>query len=262
VCRADRWRRIFLVFSLAFHKESRSSTASSQPRADFLLRPFSPSSTVLNNAHVRCLQSLRGDCSRAGGTRRFSRVNCREVPKTCSGAFRTPGRCGLLSESSSQNGTEPPATAIPAGLDSRTTVRRMTDRQNSHHVHGQCGSGGWPGPHLFCGHIARHPPESIATPGRPMSRSSRLALDIRCLFAYTRAPAREGQRGVVAGLVADNDNDELERTRQSRVRFICRVGEKYLRRHRSFATGWDFESGDRRFWRLPTTVSRIVCRPT
>jgi len=127
VRRADRRRRISLVFSLAFHKESRSCTASSQPRADFLLRSSSHSSTVLNNANVRCLQRLLGDCSRAGGTRRFSRVNCWEVPKTCSGAFRTPGRCGLLTESSSPNGTEPPAIAIPAGRDSRTTVRRMAD---------------------------------------------------------------------------------------------------------------------------------------
>jgi hypothetical protein len=124
---ADQRRRISLVFSLAFHKESRSCTASSQPSADFLLPLSSYSSTVLNNANVGCLQRLLGDCSKAGGTRRFSRVNCWEVPKTCSGAFRTPGRCGLLTESSSQNGTEPPAIAIPAGLDSRTAVRRMAD---------------------------------------------------------------------------------------------------------------------------------------
>lgn len=218
MCRADWWRRIFLVFSLAFHKESRSSTASSQHSADFLLRSFSHSSTVLNNAHVKCLQSLLGDCSRAGGTRRFSRVNCREVPKTCSGAFRTPGRCGLLSESSSQNGTEPPATAIPAGLDSRTTVRRMTDPASSHDVHGQCGSGGWPGPHLFCGHLtpgSRAPDRNRCRPLAGRCRGSRgLALDIRCLFAYTRAATGDGCRGVDIGAWISGPgcpgNDELE----------------------------------------------------
>jgi hypothetical protein len=31
-----------------------------------------------------------GDRGRSGGSRRFSRVNCRGVPKTCSGAFWTP----------------------------------------------------------------------------------------------------------------------------------------------------------------------------
>jgi hypothetical protein len=162
-----------------------------------LLRSPAPSSTVLNNAHVRCLHSLLGDCSRAGGTRRFSRVDGREVPKTCSGAFRTPGRCGLLSESSSQHGTEPPATAIPAGLDSRTTVRRMADpaelarRPRAMRL-------GWL---AWAAFILRHSAAPVLAPptgraaapwGRPLSGPPGLALDIRCLFAYTRAATGGG----------------------------------------------------------------------
>lgn len=69
-----------------------------------------------NNANVRCLAGPAGDRGRAGGTRRFSRVNSRGVARARFGAFPAPGRRGLLITSSSQSGTEPPASAIAAGL--------------------------------------------------------------------------------------------------------------------------------------------------
>jgi len=51
------------------------------------------------SANVRCIEPAR-DCSRAGGDRRFSRVNHREGFQKCASVrSRKLGRCGLLRES-------------------------------------------------------------------------------------------------------------------------------------------------------------------
>jgi len=44
-------------FSISFHKEFSSSTASAQPDRNFLLQPFLDSSKVPASAYVRCLKS-------------------------------------------------------------------------------------------------------------------------------------------------------------------------------------------------------------
>jgi hypothetical protein len=52
-----------------------------------------------HSANVRCIEPAH-DCDRAGGDRRFSRVNHREGFQKCASArFRKLGRCGLLRES-------------------------------------------------------------------------------------------------------------------------------------------------------------------
>jgi len=58
-------------------------------------------------SEAKCPQCMRefvltaGNCGRASGSRRFSRVNCWGViQKRASARFEKPGRCGLLKESS------------------------------------------------------------------------------------------------------------------------------------------------------------------
>src|SRR5206468_10658938 len=64
-------------------------------------------------SEAKCPQCMRefvltaGNCGRASGSRRFSRVNCWGViQKRASARFGKPGRCGLLKESSLDSRTE------------------------------------------------------------------------------------------------------------------------------------------------------------
>ncbi len=62
----------------------------------FSLRMISAFAQSAHSASVSCIEPA-GDCGRAGGDRRFSRVNRREgFQKMRFGAFRKLGRCGLL----------------------------------------------------------------------------------------------------------------------------------------------------------------------
>src|ERR1700730_4486913 len=71
------------------------------------------------SASVSCIEPA-GDCSRAGGDRRFSRVNWRGgFPRYASACFRKLGRCGLLRQSLRKVGLEPPAYAVTAGQELR-----------------------------------------------------------------------------------------------------------------------------------------------
>ncbi len=159
-------------FSCPFHKESLSSTVSSQARPTFLLRAMQPSSKVLSNASVRCLERPAGDCGRVGGSRRFSRVNCRGVERRASARAGHPG---VAASSSSPPPVVGLSRQLPQSL--QITNRKASDLQSvrsNHRSYGnagsqrvphrdavqtgktsasKCGSGGWPEPHLFFGRL-------------------------------------------------------------------------------------------------------------
>jgi len=78
------------------------------------------------SASVKCIEPA-GDCSRAGGDRRFSRVNRREGFQECASALsRKLGRCGLLRKVlPKKQDLKPSAYAVTAGHDLRISYLRI-----------------------------------------------------------------------------------------------------------------------------------------
>ncbi len=95
----------FPVFSFSFHKQVPSSTVSAQLNISFPLRLFSAFAQSAHSASVSCIEPA-GDCGRAGGDRRFSRVNRRE-------GFQKM-RFGALQKT---RALRPPQTVLPKKLD-------------------------------------------------------------------------------------------------------------------------------------------------
>jgi len=82
-------------FSSGFHKEGSSSTVSAQKGDIFRLRLEAICRRVVASKTWNS-QSLPDDeCSDTGGSRQFSRVNCRGKLETRESAYRLPGLCGL-----------------------------------------------------------------------------------------------------------------------------------------------------------------------
>jgi hypothetical protein len=128
-----------------------------------------------HSASVSCIEPA-GDCGRAGGDRRFSRVNRREgfqnapwrvqetralrPPQTVllkrwtyAASFAvTAGRDSRNKCSRMGRLQRAPETCIPSGTRFRErTPRRLSAASNRRGTHEQCGPGGWPGPHFIFG---------------------------------------------------------------------------------------------------------------
>ena len=94
-CVARNFRRVFLPFPQGSPVLHSFCTTCRQ----FLIAIDSVFAQSAHSASVRCIEPAR-DCSRAGGDRRFSRVNRREGFQKCASVrSRKLRRCGLLRES-------------------------------------------------------------------------------------------------------------------------------------------------------------------
>src|SRR5580700_5571791 len=115
------------------------------------------------------------DCGDAGGSWQFSRVNCWGKLETRASANRLPGHCGLLysllferagplanagvaekrfseskfSESCSAASTGKSGTLRERCRTSTVDSLLLAARRQELRSTRRCGSGGWPGPHLF-----------------------------------------------------------------------------------------------------------------
>jgi hypothetical protein len=78
----------------------------------------------------------------------------------------------------------------------------------------------------FAPRISRHRPVALPTPGARCRENPGLALDIRCLFAYTRARPGVDLWAMTGGSVREN-----------RLGFMGRVGEKCGRTPKSWVAG-------------------------
>ena len=89
---AENFPRLFLLFpqGSSFLHSFRTT------QLKFSIAIDSVFTQSVDSASVKCIEPA-GDCSRAGGNRRFSRVNRREGFQECASALsRKLGRCGLL----------------------------------------------------------------------------------------------------------------------------------------------------------------------